>query len=64
MEWPARLPPEGGGGVSVIPFIRVTSLGSLMMVFTNVPSTTFPGITHAFFLSEHHISNSCLDNPL
>ena len=31
------------------PFIRVTSLGSLMMVFANVPSTTYPCICKNFF---------------
>ena len=32
------------------PFIRVTSLGSLMMVFANVPSMTYPCICKNFFL--------------
>ncbi|KAJ6371419.1 hypothetical protein OIU77_001846 [Salix suchowensis] len=49
---------------AVSPFMSCTSFGSLMIVLARVPSTTYPGKTHAFFLSEHHISNNCLDNPL
>ena len=41
-----------------------TSFGSDMMSFARVPSTQYPGMTHAFRASWHQRSKSWRDSPL